>query len=214
MTSLALSMRARSVHSTRVGPLLYCTLNSYLSSSLPPRIVSSCSATHAPSGLSRRPFTTSSSSKVPAHDVLGLSLSESRDYKTVKSAFLLLAKRTHPDTASSSPPYPYTFGQVRSAFEYLLSTPSLKSSSSGEAGVILSEFDNWFSEATAAAGGSASSSGGGGALHAFRADEATLRELADAGENLARGGLDKGGMWALADMIAAREKEERERNGF
>lgn len=161
--------------------------------------------TSTPSNVACRPFSSSSSSSpshAPAHEVLGLTVAESRDYVTVKRAFLLLAKRTHPDTATS--PYQYTFGQVRSAFEHLLSTPHLSRSSSGEAGVILSAFDNWFSEAS-------NGTEGGSNVHAFRADEETLREIAEASE-LARGGLDRGGMWALADMIAAKEREERERN--
>ena len=160
---------------------------------------------HLPSSLqSRRPF---ASYRPPAHEVLGLSLPSSLDYASVKSAFLSLAKRTHPDTASSSttePPYKYTFREVRSAFESLL--PYLRSSSGGESDVVLTSFDNWFAGATNNKEG-----GGLSAVHAFQADQKTLSEIADASESLARGGLDRGGMWALADMIAAKEREERER---
>ena len=110
----------------------------------------------------------------------------------VRARFLTLAKLYHPDLKSPQADAA-KFSELREAFELLLkASPKGASAADQEA---LSNFDSWFRR------------------HCFDASNETLNEIADAGANLAPGGLDKGGMWELAQRVASeeahRKKEEK-----
>jgi BolA protein len=136
---------------------------------------------------------------------LGLSLADSRSLPHLKSAFMNLAKTHHPDAHPIAGKAAATarFVELRNQFEALVSDLSKPAGGAGssaseakEASTILNDFDNWFS-----------SNSTSGSPVAFHADAEQIAEMVDVAENYAQGGLDKGGMWELARMMAASDAQ-------
>ena len=145
--------------------------------------------------------------------ILGINVpsssSESRPkYSLVKASFIERALEHHPDRPGGTVDQ---FRRVRQAFE------SIRELSDGTSQVIGnandddtshhdatndinddSSFDDWFFQET-------------GTNLSFYMDSATRKEVADVvASNMSPGGLDRGGMWEMARMIA-REEEAKPR---
>mmetsp|Transcript_30171 Transcript_30171/g.59935 ORF Transcript_30171/g.59935 Transcript_30171/m.59935 type:complete len:284 (-) Transcript_30171:10-861(-) len=125
-----------------------------------------------------------------AAKVLGLSQEDALDTSIIRARFITLAKLYHPDL-SSPQASASKFSSLREAFELLLSSSTSAPSAADQE--ALSNFDDWFRR------------------HCFDASSETLNEMADAGANLAPGGLDKGGMWELAQRVASEEAHRKEK---
>ncbi|GMH82624.1 hypothetical protein TL16_g09321 [Triparma laevis f. inornata] len=114
--------------------------------------------------------------------LLDLSPEDAADFGMLKARFITLAKQTHPDlqlpSASAT-----KFAEIREAFNLLLQSSPSKSSPSQQQKEAMQNFDDWFRR------------------HCFNASPEQLNELAHVGETMSPGGLDKGGMWELAQRL-------------
>ncbi|GMI13998.1 hypothetical protein TrLO_g2096 [Triparma laevis f. longispina] len=122
--------------------------------------------------------------------LLDLSPEDAADFGMLKARFITLAKQTHPDLQSPSASAT-KFAEIREAFNLLLQSSPSKSSPSQQQKEAMQNFDDWFRR------------------HCFNASPEQLNELAHVGETMSPGGLDKGGMWELAQRVAAEEAQRR-----
>jgi hypothetical protein len=138
----------------------------------------------------------SNSRRASPYSILGVTeeTSIAVTYKDVKERFVKLALEYHPDRTGGGSGE--QFLKIRQAFE------SVKELPDGSCAVTDDETDetmwsddslsNWFFEET-------------GQNISFRMDFKTRKEVAEVA-NMAQGGLDKGGMWEMARMIAREEE--------
>ena len=121
-------------------------------------------------------------------------------YSNVKSAFLKLAMTTHPDMVleDEKESAEAQFIKIRMAFEQIrpLENGVAALVDSDDNGLTsdeaVDEFDDWFYSKT----------GRQAPIGAFQLDRKTIQEVKSVYEEQVPGGLDKGGMWHLAGMIA------------
>ena len=136
------------------------------------------------------PFTQRLFSSCP-FQVLGISKTAS--YSEVKKAFVQLALKHHPDTATDkSRQDDNTFSQIREAFESITDDNGRATVRNNKTSSIWTDesLDSWLYQET------------GHHLLAFSMDANTRRQVTHVHETMAPGGLDKGGMWQMASMIA------------
>jgi len=121
----------------------------------------------------------------------------------IKKAFIKLSLRVHPDLATEEDAKEAgkdlaslrkerkaEFIHVRNAFESLISGDEGNESDEKNESKRQPKWDNWFGIQT------------NGARFAFEADESTRNQMLETAK-LSRGGLDKGGLWGLVDMMEA-----------
>lgn len=154
--------------------------------------------------------------KLSPFQILGVP--ESSSYEDVKAAFLRLAMKHHPDTQASNieskkgkePQSNQKFVQVRQAFETIKQRFQKKSIN-----LIKKDSDNYYQD-----GSTIDEDDTEGwtdeEIHDwviqqnesmfFGMDRQTQKEVIDVVEKLDPGGLDRGGMWEMARMLAHREK--------
>jgi len=127
-------------------------------------------------------------------DILGVP--ENTSYANVKSAFLRLALKHHPDMKTGSAK---EFTRIREAFEALREGPNglcvLHSHHTDNSTAPWTDESlyKWIHRET-------------GQDLSFRMDSNTRRQVAKA-STMSQGGLDKGGMWEMARMIALEEQQ-------
>jgi hypothetical protein len=129
--------------------------------------------------------------------VLGLASNNAPAYKEVKRKFVELALQHHPDRSGGSAD---SFLKVRQAFEAIRELPDGTCTLSDQLDGLKSagnswsddRISDWFFRET-------------GQSISFRIDYATRKQIAIAA-TLAPGGLDRGGMWEMARMIAQEER--------
>jgi hypothetical protein len=141
-------------------------------------------------------WASSSSTRATPYSILGVTevTGATVTYKDVKDKFVKLALEHHPDSTGGGSSK--QFLKIRQAFE------SIKQLPDGSCTVGDDEVDqavwsddslsNWFFEET-------------GQNISFRMDFKTRKEVAEVA-NMAQGGLDKGGMWEMARMVAREEE--------
>lgn len=143
-------------------------------------------------------YLSSSSSSCP-FSVLGIPKSSS--YKDVKQAFVKLALEHHPDTAEKKKDDNTSFHDIRQAFESIVETDNgravLSTEDQQQQQWTDESLDEWFHQET-------------GQHLGFHMNLKTRQQVAHVSNNMAPGGLDKGGMWAMADHIA---KQQANSNG-
>ncbi|GMH60103.1 hypothetical protein TrVE_jg11049 [Triparma verrucosa] len=134
-------------------------------------------------------FSSAPASLSNALQILDLSADDAKDFGILKARFITMAKQSHPDlkgpAASAS-----KFAEVREAFETLLKASESATPSQAEL-EALQNFDDWFRR------------------HCFDATPEMLNEMAHVADSMSPGGLDKGGMWELAQRVAAEEAQRR-----
>lgn len=127
-------------------------------------------------------------------EILGVSKEDK--YIAIKRTFLKLAMKNHPDTASFESEEEKAksverFMFIRSAFESIVETEDGYAEIAKKKGDD-SSFESWFYEETGHEAPDPFS---------FQLDPDTLREVAEMREVNQNGGLDRGGMWAMATMV-------------
>lgn len=130
------------------------------------------------------------SDKTTPFVVLGLS-DKSTSYTDVKAAFVKLALVHHPDRSGGCKD---EFMKVRRAFESIRELPDGSCALVDERDDYLDDdaMADWFFQET-------------GQNLSFRMNAETRKEVAQAA-NMSQGGLDRGGMWEMARMIAREEE--------
>jgi len=118
-----------------------------------------------------------------------LGIPKTSSYVNVKKAFVELALQHHPDTAEDKSQQSDTFTTIRQAFESIRNDNGRATVVQGDSEWTDKSLDAWFYRET-------------GQHLSFHMDSSTRREVARVAETMSPGGLDKGGMWAMADMIA------------
>lgn len=124
-----------------------------------------------------------------------LGISKTSSYSEAKKAFIQLALKHHPDTAADKTRRnDDKFSQIREAFESIVDDNgrAILRNNSNTSTWTDESLDAWFYYET-------------GKHLAFHMDAKTRREVAQVHETMAPGGLDKGGMWQMAAMIATRK---------
>jgi hypothetical protein len=138
-----------------------------------------------------------------------LGIPKTATYQQVKRRFVELALQHHPDTKENdnrNEKSSEEFIRLRQAFEAVKEDQNGMASTRDELDEESlwssdEEFHAWFYEET---------------RHAdllFRMDLMTRKEVIEVGENLAQGGLDRGGMWEMARRMAEQEEMLKHQKG-
>ena len=129
-----------------------------------------------------------------------LKIPKSSSYADVKKAFVKLALEHHPDTAHDKSLSHETFASIRQAFESIRNDNGRATTADGVDNNNHTEWtdeslDSWFYQET-------------GQHLSFHMDSSTRQEVKEVAETMSRGGLDTGGLWDLANMIARQERNK------
>lgn len=129
--------------------------------------------------------------------VLGLTPGSS--YQTAKEAFLKLALEHHPDkqNGKTNDNTSDHFIRIRQAFEVIKEGANGQALVTDETQWTQEEIHEFMEEQTSH-------------FLSFRMDHATRKEVIETHNNLSEGGLDRGGTWMMARMLAEREKTRLE----
>ena len=124
--------------------------------------------------------------------ILGLTESTRPKYSDVKAAFVTLALEHHPDRTGGNAD---DFLKVRRAFESIRELPDGSCAVSEDDDLEWSDdsLSGWFFQET-------------GQGLSFHMDSSTRKEVTEVVANMSQSGLDKGGMWDMARMIAREEE--------
>lgn len=124
--------------------------------------------------------------------ILGLTESTRPKYSDVKAAFVTLALEHHPDRTGGNAD---DFLKVRRAFESIreLTDGSCTVSEDDDLEWSDDSLSGWFFQET-------------GQGLSFHMDSSTRKEVTEVVANMSQSGLDKGGMWDMARMIAREEE--------
>jgi DnaJ-class molecular chaperone len=127
-------------------------------------------------------------------DILGISKGSS--YKNVRRKFVELAMKHHPDVSENDDGDVEEFVRLREAFETIRESEdgTARLTKDGETGWSDDEFQAWFHEET------------GHQDVMFRMDLNTRKEVINMANIQSQGGLDKGGMWEMARVMAQQEE--------
>lgn len=123
-----------------------------------------------------------------------LGVSRGSSYRQVKEAFLKLALEFHPDRQGKNDNKKNSeeFIRIRKAFEVIKADSNGRAEATDEPQWSEEEFREFMVEQTSE-------------FLSFRMDHDTRQEVIDTVDKLSPGGLDRGGTWLMARMLAERE---------
>lgn len=117
-------------------------------------------------------------------------------YQSVKETFIKLAHKHHPDRLQSSDGSEESaamFIRIRQAFELIREGQNGEAESTGESQWSKEDLEEFMNEQTAD-------------FLSFKMDHDTRKAVIQTVTDLSPGGLDRGGTWEMARMLAQREK--------
>ena len=125
-----------------------------------------------------------------------LGVTKGSSYKSVKETFIKLAHKHHPDRRQSSDgseDAAATFIRIRQAFEIIREGRNGEAEATGESQWSKEDLRDFMNEQTAE-------------FLSFKMDHDTRKAVIKTVTDLSPGGLDRGGTWEMARMLAQREK--------